>query len=120
MTQPPPNFWQKAKAKIQDMTTSPQAEQVKKLAQNAVQKIGETAQDLQHQTEALLTSERVHHLRQDVSQTAQNVTQQVGTALEQVTKTIQTTTTDLVGQAKKHWGSEKKHEPTNDNPSKES
>lgn len=101
MSEPSPNLWQKAKAKIQDISTSPQAEQVKKLAQNAAQQIGETAQGLHHQTEEFLHSERVQHLRQDATQTAQKVTQKAGTVLGQVTETIKTTTTELVDQAKK-------------------
>jgi len=96
-----PNFWQKAKAKLQDITTSPPAQQVQKLTQNVVQQIGETAQELQHQTEELLHSERVKHLRQNATQTAQKVSQQTSTVLGQVTETIKTTTADLVDQAKK-------------------
>ncbi|WP_247215468.1 hypothetical protein [Synechococcus sp. C9] len=101
MSDSSPNFWQKAKAKLQDITTSPPAQQVKKLAQTAAQQIGETAQELQQQTEELLQSERVKHLRQNATQTAQKVSQQTSTVLGQVTETIKTTTADLVDQAKK-------------------
>jgi len=108
------NLWQKAKAKLQDITTSPRAQQVQKLAQNVVQQIGETAQELQHQTEEFLHSERLQHLRQDATQTAQNVTQQVSTVLGQVTETIRTTTTDLVDQAKKQLNSSSQKSDANE------
>ncbi|APB35172.1 hypothetical protein GlitD10_2828 [Gloeomargarita lithophora Alchichica-D10] len=119
MSDPSPNFWQKAQAKIQDMASSPPAQQVKKLAQNAAQQIGETAQGLQHQTEELLQSERVQHLRQDATQTAHKVTQQAGTVLGQVSETLKTTATDLVQQAKKQLDTPPKtippHAPANEN-----
>ncbi len=111
MTEPSPNFWQKAKAKIQDITTSPQAEQVKKMTQNAMQQVGATAQELQHQTEEFLQSERVQHLRQDATQTAHEFTHKASAVLGQVAETIKTTANDLVDQAQKQLQSPPQTDP---------
>ncbi|MEN9217906.1 MAG: hypothetical protein Q6J33_02735 [Gloeomargarita sp. DG_2_bins_126] len=112
MNQPFARLWQRAKNTFQDVTTGSQAEQVKKLAQNTLQSVGESVQDLRQQTEVLLQSEGVHHLRQNLTHTAQNVTQKAGSVLGQVTETIQTTATDLINQAKQQLA-----QPSNSDPS---
>jgi uncharacterized phage infection (PIP) family protein YhgE len=94
------NLWQKAKANLQPIVTSPQVEQAQKLARHAVQRLNKAAQEWHQQTEELWQSEGVRHLRQDVSQTAQNLTQKASTVLHQVTATVKTTTTDWLAHAK--------------------
>lgn len=100
MTEPFANLWQTAKTKFQDLTTGSPAEQVKKSAQNTLQTVGESVQDLRRQTEVWLQSERAQDLRQNLSQTAQNVAQQASSVLGQVTATLKATATDLIHQAK--------------------
>jgi exonuclease VII large subunit len=96
----PRNLWQKAKANLQPIVSSPQAQQAQKLARHAVQRLSQTAQEWHQQTEELWQSEGVRHLRHDVSQTAQNFTQKASTVLQQVTATVKTAATDWLAHAK--------------------